>query len=65
MHEGLCFTLADVIKPAYWALVHSARPPRALREGASAKPSHLYQAHLLVGQPPGNLGPVFRLSSFP
>jgi hypothetical protein len=23
MHEGLCFTLADVIKPAYWALVHS------------------------------------------
>ena len=32
MHEGLCFTLADVIKPAYWALVHSARSPRALRE---------------------------------
>jgi hypothetical protein len=30
MHEGLCLTLADVIKPAYWALVHSGRSPRAL-----------------------------------
>jgi hypothetical protein len=35
MHEGLCLTLADVIKPAYWALVHSGGSPRALR-GASA-----------------------------
>jgi hypothetical protein len=27
MHEGLCFTLADVIKLAYWALVHSGSSP--------------------------------------
>jgi hypothetical protein len=27
MHEGLCVTLADVIKHAYWALVHSGGSP--------------------------------------
>ena len=31
MHKGLCFTLVDVIKPAYWALVHSGRSPARWR----------------------------------
>ena len=31
MHEGLCFTLADVIRPAYWALVHSGCSPARWR----------------------------------
>ena len=33
MHEGLCFTLADVIKPAYWALVHSGGSPARGQRG--------------------------------
>lgn len=31
MHKGLCVTLVDVIKPAYWALVHSGRQADRLR----------------------------------
>jgi hypothetical protein len=38
MHEGLCLTLGDVIKPAYWALVHSGRLARARPEGLRRNP---------------------------
>ena len=38
MHEGLCFTLADVIKPAYWALVHSGCSPARCERGLRRNP---------------------------